>query len=539
MFGGDNTERQTDRRIISLFCIILILTGTVIVELLKITINRDYVKAAYTQSTYSVTVETTRGRIYDSKMRPLAGGKLEYRAVIEPSPETAQRLLKLLEPEEYEKISDRLTQRSPFVYSAKDASIKGAGVRVFRGEKRYGGNSAAEHTVGYLDSEGNGASGIEYAYNDCLREYSGSIIAAYTVNSSGRSLSKEEPIITDTSSKSSGGVVLSLDYDIQRIAEEAADEYLERGAVVIVEQPSGKIRASVSRPGFNQDNIGASLESDSAPLINRALTAYDVGSVFKIVVAAAGLENGFDPEWSCECDGSIQIGDNVFHCSNRSGHGELNMCDAVAGSCNIYFIKLARQLGGDVILDYAERLGFGEEILLAENYSAQAGCLPNRKDTQAPAALANLSFGQGRLMATPMQIARLITAVANGGVMPQLSICEGEITPDGKLIAWQTASQPERVMSEQTAQLLTQFMVKTVESGTGRKGASKRTTSAAKTGTAQTGIIRDGHKVLQAWYAGFFPAEEPRYVCIVLVEDGESGGLSAGPVFAYIADRLG
>lgn len=529
--------RKNDARIVALYCVILLLSAAVSARLLKITLRSEFVEAAASQSTYHVTVDTSRGRIYDCKMRPLAGGRLQYRAVIEPSQQTTELLFRTLGQEELAKISGQLTGRSPFVYIAKDASIDGDGVRVFRGEKRYGSNSVAEHTIGYLDSAGKGVSGMEYACNDYLEECSGSITAVYTVNSRGRSLSGVEPEVTDTSANSEGGVVLTLDYDIQQIAEEAADEFIERGAVVIMELPSGKIRASVSRPGFRQDNIAASLDDEAAPLINRAITAYDVGSVFKLVVAAAALENGIEPEWTCECTGSLQIGDNVFHCSNRNGHGELDMRGAVAGSCNIYFIRLAQQLGGARILDYAEKLGFGKEILLAENYSTDTGCLPDRKSMTNPAALANLSFGQGKLMATPVHIACLAAAVANGGLLPEPTVYECSVTPEGERFA-KRETQPVRVISENTAALLKAFMIETVVNGTGKQGAGEKTSSAAKTGTAQTGIIRNGHKVLQAWYAGFFPAEEPRYVCVVLVEDGASGGATAGPVFKYIADNI-
>ena len=529
---------DTDRRLITTFCIMLLLSGVVMVDLLKISLRREFVEAANTQSTYSVTVDTSRGRIYDHKMRSLAGGRLQYRAVIEPSAETTEHLFGVIEPGELSAISDGLKGRSPFVYVARDASIAGPGVRVFRGEERYGENSVAEHIVGCVDGSGAGASGAEYAFNEYLEECSGSLTAVYTVNSRGRSLSRAEPVIYDTSANSNGGVVLTLDYDIQRVAEEAADEFIERGAIVVVEVPSGKIRACVSRPGFDRGDMAASLERDDAPLIDRAITAYDVGSVFKLVVAAAALDSGIEPEWTCECTGSVQIGSNVFHCSNRSGHGELDMSEAVAGSCNIYFIKLAQQLGGARILEQAKRLGFGEKIMLADNFAAEAGRLPALNSLENPAALANLAFGQGELMATPMHVAQLAAAVANGGMMPETTVFESFVTPKGERFGQRAPAQPQRVMSENTADLLRQFMIKTVVSGTGKKGASEKTTSAAKTGTAQTGMVRDGHKVLQAWYAGFFPADEPKYVCVVLVEDGESGGASAGPVFARIADRL-
>ncbi|MBQ4313475.1 MAG: penicillin-binding protein 2, partial [Clostridia bacterium] len=141
--------------------------------------------------------------------------------------------------------------------------------------------------------------------------------------------------------------------------------------------------------------------------------------------------------------------------------------------------------------------------------------------------------------ATPMHIARLIATIANDGVSVCPALYHGMVSRDMELSDIRQPSQGERIISEQTAKLLQAFMHTAVQSGTASRGASDKVSAAAKTGTAQTGIMQDGHSVLQAWYAGYFPFEKPQYVCIVLVENGISGGYSAGPVFGYIADRLG
>lgn len=531
-------ESRMNKRAVGLFCFILILSMVTIIQLLTIAVTPKYIQAAAAQSRYRVEIGSSRGRIYDCKMRSLAGGRIEYHAVIEPSPDTIEHLSGVMSPNEMESISGRLTGRSPFVYVSENASIAGSGVTVYRCEARYGDNTYARHMIGYLNGSGEGVSGIEYAYQDYLEQCSGHISAVYTVDSIGRNLSGMEPVVTDTTDISAGGVVLTLDMDLQQIAEAAADKYIERGAVVLMELPSGKIRAAVSRPDFEQDNLAAYLDREDGALVNRSIAAYDVGSVFKLVVAAAALENGIPPEWSCECEGSIQIGDNIFHCNKRTGHGEIAMCDAVAGSCNIYFIKLAQEIGGELILEYAEKFGFGEKICLADNFMTSAGCLPEKEEMINPAALANLSFGQGELMATPIHIAQMTGAVANNGVMPAASVFESLVSPSGlRFEYWQPASDKQTI-NPKTAQILRSFMAKTVTEGTGVKGASDWVEAGAKTGTAQTGIIKDGRRILQAWYAGFFPLDNPEYVCVVVVEDGESGGSSAGPVFKYISDEI-
>lgn len=531
-------DSRINKRILGLFCVLLVLSAVTIIQLLTIAVTPEYIQAAAAQSKYKVEIGVSRGRIYDCKMRSLAGGRIEYHAVIEPSPETIEHLSGVLSPNEMDSISGRLTGRSPFIYVAQNASIAGRGVTVYKCEARYGKNTSARHMIGYLNGSGEGVSGIERAYQDYLQQCSGHISAVYTVDSRGRNLSGIQPVVTDTTDVSRGGVVLTLDIDLQQIAEAAADKYIERGSVVLMELPSGKIRAAVSRPDFEQDNLAAYLDREDGALVNRSVAAYDVGSVFKLVVAAAALENGLQPEWSCECEGSIQIGDNVFHCNKRTGHGEISMCDAVAGSCNIYFIKLAQEIGGELILEYAKKFGFGEKLCLADNFMTSAGCLPDKGDMINPAALANLSFGQGELMATPVHIAQMIGAIANNGVMPAASVFESLVSPSGMCFDYWESAKTAQTISPKTAQILRGFMAKTVTEGTGVKGASDWVEAGAKTGTAQTGIIKEGRTVLQAWYAGFFPLEKPEYACIVVVEDGESGGSSAGPVFKYISDEL-
>lgn len=526
------------KRLVAVFCMILLAAGGLMITLLLEATDGGYVAAANQQSRCTVTVASTRGRIYDCRMRPLAGGRTQYRAVITPSPQTIAHLTKTADPGTLSALEDKLRGTSPFVAVVSDGSLEGDGVTVFKTESRYAANSVASHTVGHLDSSGHGACGIESSYDDYLSSVSGKLTATFQINAGGRSLSGTEPEITDTTGDSRAGVVLTIDTDIQLIAERAAANHISRGAVVIMEVPSGKIRASVSMPGYSQTNVAASLNDDAAPLINRAMTAYDIGSIFKLVVAAAALESGIPPEYAYECTGCVEVGDNIFHCSNRSGHGVIDMAHAISTSCNTYFINLAQMLGGDTLIEYARRFGIGEQIELAYNYATAAGTLPTNEDLLRPAALANFSFGQGNLLVTPVHAAKIIASIACSGQSIDPVIFEGLVDANGSMITTPIPGEVTRTMSEQTAGLLTDFMKLSVAEGTGRAGASDKISCAAKTGTAQTGIIINGKRILQAWFAGFFPAESPRYVCVVLVEGGSSGGAAAGPVFREIAEVL-
>jgi len=526
------------KRLAVLFFSLTLCAFCVMAHTLMVALAPRYVEAASSQSVYTVSVCRTRGRIYDCKLRALAGGRMQYRAVILPSRENIIKLTRVLPPEKLLEISERLTGVHPFVCNVDDASADGYGAIVYPAQKRYAANCTAVHTVGYLGGDGTGVSGIEKAYDSYLSAARGELSIRFSVDATGAGLAGIKPEVTDTTDNSLAGVVLTLDTDVQRAAEDAAEKYIEKGAIVILDVNTGQIKASVSVPSFRQDRIADALEEPDSPLLNRAINAYDIGSVFKIVVTAAALESGIAPDTACMCTGALQIGDNVFHCANRNGHGLVDMEQAFARSCNIYYIELARLLGGETIIEYAKRFGLGRGVELANGYNTASGCLPDSEELLRPAALANFSFGQGRLMASPTHVAAMTSVIADGGKYTEPTVFMGMVDSRLENVITPHNRQPKQIISQRTADIIAGFMCAAVEYGTASAGGSDETSCAAKTGTAETGIISDGHRVMQAWYTGFFPADAPRYVVTVLVEDGESGGTSAGPVFKYIADRL-
>jgi len=511
----------------------------VVAHTLMIVVTPQYVEAAASQSVYNVTVCRTRGRIYDCKMRSLAGGRLQYRAVISPSRETTVQLTGALSPAKLTEIKDRLTGTYPFVCSVDDASADGKGAIVYPAQKRYASNCIAVHTVGYLGSAGQGVYGIERAYDNFLAAASGELSVRFSIDATGAGLAGVEPEVNDSMDNSLAGVVLTLDADVQKIAEEAAECNIKKGAIVVSDVSTGQIKAIASVPDFDQNDIASALTAEDSPLLNRAVSSYDMGSVFKIVVTAAALESGVDPQTMCNCAGSIKIGSNIFHCANRNGHGLIDMEEAFARSCNIYYIELARTLGADTILEYAEKYGFGQRIKLADDYFTTAGCLPQRETLDRPAALANLSFGQGELMASPVHVNAMTASIASGGEYITPTVFAGTVNSSLEPLKEPAQRVSKQIISPQNAQLIRSFMHAAVDYGTAKVGGSPSVICAAKTGTAETGMFSDGHRVMQAWYTGFFPAEDTQYAVTVLVEDGQSGGSSAGPVFCYIAERLG
>ena len=520
-----------------MFCAFIIMCTVVIGRILFIDNETDYVDAAQNHSIYSITLAKTRGKIYDRNGVPLAGGTYGYKAVVIPSAETSATLFKYLSGEDFEKISASLKGSFPFAADVPNGTCESDGITVYRVPQRYSENSLAVHLVGYCGQNG-GESGIEYAYDELLAEASGELSVTCRIDASGKSLAGARQEVTDTTANSDRGVMLTIDSNIQNIAETSAADHLECGAVLVLEVETGEILAMVSLPDYDRSDIASVLSDSRSPLINRAISAYNAGSVFKPVVAAAALENGFDPNEIYECTGSVKIGSLTMGCINHTAHGEVSLREAVAQSCNTYFMNTARKTGGSEILKMAKNLGFGQSTNMGKNYSGASGTLPSLESLSLPAELANFSFGQGKLTVTPVQIAGMFVAIARGGEYIEPCVVKGLTDNQLNIISQPVQRTTHKAMKPQTAQTIGECLRTAVLEGTAKAGASDNVTSAAKTGTAETGIVRNGRVINQAWYAGYFPYEDPKYVCVVLAEGGSSGGTSAGPVFKEIAERL-
>ena len=183
-------------------------------------------------------------------------------------------------------------------------------------------------------------------------------------------------------------------------------------------------------------------------------------------------------------------------------------------------------------------MGFGRESLLCSGITGSAGVLPTVGDLQIPAELANFSFGQGRLTATPLQITQLACAIANDGNMPILRLIKG-LTVDGEYIAGVKEPRLTQVMEKETAVQLRKMMVSAVRDNKRSNARSRKVSVGAKTSTAQTGRFDEkGEELCNAWITGFFPSRKPKYALTVLIEDGGYGNDAAAPIFRQIAEAI-
>lgn len=507
------------------------------------TLSDEYTaQAANNQSTVTLTVANTRGTIYDRHGTPLVNANTVYRAGVTSNPTAITALSEVLEESSFERMSQTLQSGRPAVVQLEKLVAAKDGISLFQVPERYGERLLAPHLLGYMDAgQSEGLSGLEAAFDDLLTQYNGTATVSYSVDATGKLLEGVTPVLQNTTNRSKGGLVLTLDAKIQEMVEDVAAKYMKKGAVVVM-KPDGDLLAMASLPTFQPKSVADVLQDTDSPLLNRALCRYNCGSVFKIVSAAAALENGKSDTTPYDCDGNIAVGNVVFHCHNRLGHGLLDMNTAFSKSCNCYFIQLTRDVGGNALWQLAEKLQFNRTIPLCDGLKTETATLPEVETLVSPAVLANLSFGQGELTATPLHIAQLIGTVLQNGKLVSPQIIEGYMDENGTFTEAKKTKPQEQMFSVETALRLRIMMEKVVsEEGTGLAGKPLIGGAGAKTGTAETGWQRaEGEKspVVQSWYAGYYPAGDPRYVIVVLAENADNTNAKTAPIFKEIAENL-
>ena len=525
------------RRTIVAFILILVIMGGLMLRIYDLS-GQQLAQAADRQASLTVTVANVRGTIYDRSMRPLVNRESEYRVSLTSNPEALAAVADCLDEAALQKLTDRLREGKPVAAVIDRLPVPAAGLTLFETPVRYSEPLVAPHIVGYMDGDGlHGATGAELIFDELLNECAGTAQVTYTVDAMGRPLEGIDPVVTDTIADAKAGVALTIDTEIQKIVEGAARKHLTKGAVVVMDPYTGRISAMASMPDYQPSTVAESLGNTDSPLLNRAMCNYNCGSVFKIVTAAAAIEQGVPLTTSFRCDGKVDVGGVEFHCHNRLGHGTLSLTDAFAESCNPFFIELSQSVGGQSLYNMAVLLGFDRPVILAEGWKTARGVLPSEVELLSPAAVANLSFGQGSLMATPVHIAQMVAAVVNDGNIVRPTLLQGTVDAGGVLHEEQPAPA-QRAFSAATARTLRELMINTVDNGTGKAGRPFEFGAGCKTGTAETGWTVEGREVVQGWYGGFYPAENPKYVVVVLAEDTEGDGGKAAPVFKQICEEL-
>ncbi len=525
-------RKRQDSGIIAVAIFFLIAFIIIIGRYFVLAADNVHAETASERMELTVEVAKAEGMIYDRNMLSLVGNEYEYKAVAIPQLlDKRETSLYAADIQEFNSLYD---EGKPFVFECKSYTEDSDGLTVFRIPIRYSKNQLAQHVIGYTSQEG-GIDGIEYAYDRILRGDYGVSSVTYMVDGFGRVLVGEGKKSVQNTSEGVG-VVLTLDAKIQEICEKAGSD-IEKGAIAVADVKTGDILALASFPDYSVYNLESALTDERSPMINRALYSYNVGSVFKLVTACEGINKEYE-EFKYNCNGFVNIMGQNFNCHKLDGHSHQTMKDAIVNSCNTYFINLSSNFDVESFRSLCFNLGFGREIHLCSGMTASAGVLPSVEELMIPAELANFSFGQGKLTASPLQIIQLTCAIANDGVMPVLRIIKG-ITADGQNIGDEKSSQLAYAIEKETALKLQEMMVAAVEENEESNAKPEYTIAGAKTSTAQTGQFNDaGDEILNAWITGFFPADNPKYAVTVLIEDGGFGNDSAAPVFREIADKI-
>lgn len=540
IFLGNNKPRViiTAKRSVVSFFIITLFFAAMLFRIAGISYNMAS-DVSSQKSSRLLTVGQTRGMIYDRNMKPLVNREFRRVLVVNPTSEAMSVLEKVLTAEDFEKARMNAKSGKPFLFECDTYSGECDDIEEVIVYDRYSESDTAVHLIGYLDSEGNGISGIEKAFDSLLKEHSGSFSVRYNADASGKVLGGMGLEATDDNYDSEGGILLTIDSEIQRVCENAMQwNNLEKGAVVVLDAGTSEILAMASAPVFDRKNLSESLKNDDSPFLNRSLESYAVGSVFKPVVAVAALENGVETDVIFNCDGCSEVSGVRFNCHKRTGHGMNNMYDAMAVSCNSYFIRLGQIVGADDIISSASALGFGKEIELCDYVVSDAGNLPKTDDIDSLPALANLSFGQGALLATPLQIAAAYCAVANGGYYREPYVLKNMIGDNGEITAHYENEINNKVLPDSVCEEITKMLTETVKNGSGRLASPLVGEAAGKTATAETGRTDSDRKIVNTWFAGFYPAENPEYVIVIFREDGSSSSTDCAPVFRDIVDCI-
>ena len=494
---------------------------------------------AVSQSSRRIQIADSEGMIYDRNMKPLVNRQCRTILAVNPDNEALECLKTQLTTEEYKTAAEKAASGKPFILECENYNGDSSSIIAMTVYERYSSDDVAVHTIGYTDSQGNGVYGIEKAFDSLLSSFSGTLSVRYSADATGRMLKGQEFEAVNDNYASSGGIVLTVDREIQNVCEDSAERNnMESGGIVVLDADTSEILALVSLPSFDRENLSAAMKDSRSPFVNRVLNAYSVGSVFKPVVVAAALEEGIDENTVFECKGYVTINGMHFNCHKKDGHGMLDMAHAVAVSCNSYFIQLSQQVGAEKIISMASALGFGTEISLCDSMTSKLGILPAFEDIDSSAALANLSFGQGKLLATPLQIAAVYCAFANGGYYREPYILKEMVDADSVVTAYYKNEINNKILPDSICSKIGKMLSLTVSEGSGRLAKPMCYEAAGKTATAETGWIENGNEVYHTWFAGYYPDKNPEYVIVVFNEYGESSSTDCAPVFRDIADGI-
>src|SRR5881398_2060434 len=461
-----------------------------------------------------------------------------------------------LSQQEYEKIKDDLPPgmmvRPVYVRIYPNGKVAGQIIGYTGKTGRNPDGIVDNHETLWPETEGR--EGLEQTFNGMLTGKHGEY--KLTFDKDGRKTS--EKLITPP--EPGFNVVTTLDLHLQELAEKALEAKAKRGAIVIVDPNNGDILALASWPTYDPNLFVPSISAEQLkalqddpdiPLLPRAYrSSYPPGSTFKIAVGIAALESAaVSPDDRFDCVPAIQIGNVTFHNWKKGARGALNFVQALTESCDTWFYQVGIKTGAEPIVDWALKLGFGAKCGIPLRGEAE-GRVPNDEYMKATHGrrllngdIANLSIGQGDVQVTPLQMAQAMGIVANGGTFYQTRLVQQVQTFDNEIVtAYQVRAKRTLDLLSETRDHLRTGMIDVVNGagGTAHQASLDNVEVAGKTGTAQWGPKNKERTA--AWFAGFLPADQPRYAFAALYEGDVGskvhGGSAAAPMIADVFKEI-
>ncbi len=401
-----------------------------------------------------------------------------------------------------------------------------------------------EGSYSYYLPEMTGRAGLEKLFDPFLRGEAGGMLVQIDVSGYRHGeLARRAP-------KAGGDLRLTLDMEVQLLAHKALGTH--RGAVVVLDPNNGDVLAMLSAPSFdangfvpyiNMADWKALSEDRNKPLLNRAVAGvYPPGSIFKPLVGlAAATANPNAAHTVYDSPSVFHIGSRTVH---TTGHGEVDMRDALKFSANVYFFKTALACGPDSIIEQALAAGLGQKTGVEVEFE-RGGIVPDKKWQEdnktgwSDGDTCNLAIGQGYVAVTPIQMAMVTATIANGGYLYRPRMVQAYRPPGATDYVLNPGQRIGKMSWSETALAVVHNGMHDVimaKDGTGRRAAVEGFNFAGKTGTAEYGIKSEGSK--HTWMIAFAPFDNPQYAVAMLVEDGDSGGQTVGPCMKVLMEGL-
>ncbi|MCF6466504.1 penicillin-binding transpeptidase domain-containing protein [Clostridium sp. Cult2] len=570
-------SNSSKKRLIFIFIVVIVVIFSLIVRLgyIQIATGEELKKGALEQWTKGIEIKSKRGIIYDRNGKKLAISVSSYTVWASPADitnpeETAKQVAEVLGMEEkvvYEKIikKSNVEKIKQWITKEEAKTLRNlglSGIEVVDDNKRYYPyEDFASYIIGFTDIDNYGLYGIEKTYDKYLSGTPGRWVK--TEDAKGRQMPYDGERIYDA--EDGLNVVLTIDETIQHFVEKAAMESLitnkaKNVSILVMEPNNGDILAMTTLPQYNPNNPREPLDEEEKKVWenlsdeelkkewydmwrNFAINdAYEPGSTFKTIVAAAALEeNIVNVNSNFYCNGFVRdIPGEVLKCARwYNPHGAQTLREGIENSCNVVFVDLGRRLGKEKLYKYIKAFGFGEKTGI-ELTGEQGGIIPINTDVIREINVATMSYGHG-VAVTPIQLINAVSAIANGGNLMKPRLVSQLIDNEGNVIIENKPEVRRQVISKATSDTMLDLMEGVVSKGTGSNAYVPGYKVAGKTGTAQK--IIDG-RYAPGKYIGSFvavaPATNPKIAVLVIVDEPEGiyyGGSVAAPVAGKIIEE--